>query len=116
MTLSWASQVIYLQQQAKQPVAATKPGARAPSLICGHPKGVNEKKHDNDYVCCLDFVTMLASRHGELTVLVVVDESTHAVKIAEKELELVVSEIWKEERSPIPANKMLSASFFDIAF
>ncbi|KAF1783297.1 Vacuolar protein sorting-associated protein 13, C-terminal [Phytophthora cactorum] len=61
-------------------------------------KSAQTKKYDIDYVGYLDPVTMWVSRDGEkqhpveLTVQVVVEESTRVLKIAEKELELSLLE------------------------
>ncbi|RQM12747.1 hypothetical protein DD237_007391 [Peronospora effusa] len=122
----------------KQTAATIKPGAwhafawfnplskdRHVELRLSHvdaPKA-QTKKYDIDYVGYLDPITMWVSRDGEkkhaveLTVQVVVDESTRVVKIAEKELELslLVNQDLEEE-DDLQHRRMLYVSSFDIAF
>ncbi|OWZ16400.1 hypothetical protein PHMEG_0009817 [Phytophthora megakarya] len=81
------------------------------------------KKYDIDYVGYLDPITMWVSRDGEkqrpveLTVQVVVEESTRVLKIAEKELELSLLENQDSEgEGDFQHRRMLYASSFDIAF
>ncbi|KAL4145620.1 hypothetical protein PRNP1_013287 [Phytophthora ramorum] len=81
------------------------------------------KKYDIDYVGYLDPITMQISRDGEkqraveLTVQVVVEESTRVLKIAEKELELSLLENQDSEgEGDFQHRRMLYASSFDIAF
>ncbi|ETO77436.1 hypothetical protein F442_07368 [Phytophthora nicotianae P10297] len=81
------------------------------------------KKYDIDYVGYLDPITMWVSRDGEkqhpveLTVQVVVEESTRVLKIAEKELELSLLESQDSEgEGDVQHRRMLYASSFDIAF
>ncbi|EGZ06968.1 hypothetical protein PHYSODRAFT_341128 [Phytophthora sojae] len=81
------------------------------------------KKYDIDYVGYLDPITMWVSRDGEkprpveLTVQVVVEESTRVLKIAERELELSLLENQDSEgEGDFQHRRMLYASSFDIAF
>ncbi|KAE9095238.1 hypothetical protein PF010_g16783 [Phytophthora fragariae] len=81
------------------------------------------KKYDIDYVGYLDPITMWVSQDGEkqraveLTVQVVVEESTRVLKIAEKELELSLLENQDSEgEGDFQHRRMLYASSFDIAF
>jgi len=81
------------------------------------------KKYDIDYVGYLDPITMWVSRDGEkqrpveLTVQVVVEESTRVLKIAEKELEMSLLENQGSEgEGEFQHRRMLFASSFDIAF
>ncbi|GMF46353.1 unnamed protein product [Phytophthora fragariaefolia] len=81
------------------------------------------KKYDIDYVGYLDPITMWVSRDGEkqraveLTVQVVVEDSTRVLKIAEKELEFSLLENQDSEgEGDFQHRRMLYASSFDIAF
>ncbi|CAI5744769.1 unnamed protein product [Peronospora destructor] len=125
-------------REQKQMAATIKPGAwhafawfnplskdRHVELRLSHvdvPKA-QTKKYDIDYVGYLDPITMWISRDGEkqhaveLTVQVVVNESTRVVKIAEKEVKLsLLANQDSEEEGDLQHQRMLYASSFDIAF
>ncbi|KAG2512394.1 hypothetical protein BBO99_00008364 [Phytophthora kernoviae] len=84
---------------------------------------VQTKTYDIDYVGYMDPITMWVSRDGEkqrpveLTVQVVVEESTRVLKLTEKELELSLLESQDADgEGEFQHRRMLYASSFDIAF